>query len=201
MKNRAREIRVFTPSFSLAFALTLIVGVGTYLEIPPMSSVISLGDSIKDAAAEKYGEPPYGHAELSSIKLFSKKQSLDLDQAMALLQQANIQFKDSKDTLALIAKANGMSPQEIYQIIKPAAEQSAVEGKASFPDSPMPGFGNKTLAALCSEFNLMFPTIQRGLAKNGIKSEAEMSVKEIAAANETDPMAIFAEIHALVTEE
>jgi len=47
----------------------------------------------------------------------------------------------------------------------------------------------------------MFPVIQRGLAKKGVKVEAEMTIKEIAAANDTDPMAIFEAIHALVNEK
>jgi Domain of unknown function (DUF4405) len=200
MKNRARELRVFTPSFNVALLLTLIVGIGTYLEIPPMSSVISLGDSFKDAGAEKYGEPPYGHAELSSLQLFSKKQGLDLDQALELLQKAGIQFNDSKDTLAVIAAANKLSPQEIYKIIKPASAANAEEGKVSFPDTPMPGFGNKSFAAVCSEYNLMFPVIQRSLAQKGVKAEAEMTIKEIAAANEMDAMALFEVIHAVVNE-
>jgi len=200
MKNRAREIKVFTPSFNVALLLTLVIGVGTYFEIPPMSSVISLSESIKNAASEKYGEPPYGHAELSSLKLFTKKQGLDLDQAAFLLKKADIQFNDSKDTLATIAKVNKVSPQEIYTIIKPAAVGNTTEGTIRFPDSPMTGFGNKTIAAVCSEFNLMFRDIQRGLAKKGVKAEAEMTIKEIAAANDKDPMAIFEDIHALVYE-
>lgn len=200
MKNRAREIKIFTPSFTVAFILTLIVGVGTYLDIPPMSSVINLGNAIKDAAAEKYGEPPYGHAELSSLKLFAKKQSLDLDKAIGLLQKADIQFKDSEDTIAGIAKINKLTPQELYGIIKSATAKNATDSKVIFPDSPMPGFGNKTLAAICSEFDLMFPVIQRGLAKIGVTAEAGMTIKEIAASNSKDPMAIFEDIHALVTE-
>jgi hypothetical protein len=200
MKNRAREIKVFTPSFNVALLLTVIVGVGTYFEVPPMSSVINLGESIKNAASEKYGEPPYGHAELSSLKLFAKKQGLDLNQAVDLLKKADIQFNDSKDTLATIAKVNKLSPQEVYTIIKPAAANQTAEGTISFPDSPMTGFGNKTIAEVCSEFNLMFRDIQRGLAKKGVKVEAEMTIKEIAAANDKDPMAIFEDIHGLVYE-
>jgi len=201
MKNRAREIKVFTPSFNVALLLTLVIGVGTYFEVPPMSSVITLSESIKNAASEKYGEPPYGHAELSSLKLFTKKQGLDMDQAMELLKKANIQFKDSKDTLAIIAKVNKVSPQEVYNIIKPAVAAKTAEGTISFPDSPMTGFGNKTIAEVCSEFNLMFRDIQRGLAKKGVKAEPEMTIKEIAAANDKDPMAIFEDIHGLVYEK
>ncbi len=201
MKNRAKEIKVFTPSFNIALLLTVVVGVGTYFEVPPMSSVINLSESIKNGASEKYGEPPYGHAELSSLKLFTKKQGLDLNQAVELLKKADIHFNDGKDTLATIAKGNKLSPQEVYNIIKPAAAAKTAEGTISFPDSPMTGFGNKTIAAVCSEFNLMFRDIQRGLAKKGVKVEAEMTIKEIAAANDKEPMAIFEDIHALVYEK
>jgi len=200
MKNKARELKIFTFSFNIAMLLTLIVGVGTYLEIPPMSSVINLGESIKDTAAAKYGEPPYGHAELSSLKLFSKKQDLDLDQAVELLKKEGIQFKDSNETLAAIASINGMSPQGIYNIIKPAAGSSAADGKVGFPDSPMPGFGNMTLGAICSQYNLMFPVIRRGLEEKGVKADAAMTIKEIAAANKKDPMAIFEDIHGVANE-
>ncbi len=200
MKNRARELKVFTFSFNMAMLLSLVVGVGTYLEIPPMSSVISLGDSIKNTAAEKYGEPPYGHAELSSLKLFSKKQGLDLDQAVELLKKAGIQFDDGKDTLAAIGAENKLSPQEIYQIIKPAVIKKEGGTNVNFPETPKPGFGNMTLAAMCSEYNLMFQVIRRGLEKKGIKADADMTMKEIAAANGKDPMAVFEDIRSLVDE-
>ncbi|MCK5515497.1 MAG: DUF4405 domain-containing protein [Desulfobulbaceae bacterium] len=200
MKNKARELKVFTPSFNVAMLLTLVVGFGTYFEIPPMSSVIKLGDVIKDSAAAKYGEPPYGHAELSSLKLFSKKQELDLDQALELLNKAGIQFGDSKDILAAIAAGNKMSPQDIYQIIKPAARKKTDAGAVAFPESPESGFGNMTLAAMCSEYNLMYQVIRRGLEEKNVKVDADMTIKEIAEASGKDPMAVFEDIRVLVNE-
>jgi len=200
MKNRARELKVFTPSFNVALLLTLVVAVGTYLEIPPMSTVINFGTSFKERASEKYGEPPYGHAELSSLKLFTKKQGLDLSVAMELLGRAGIRVINNKETLAAIAAANGMSPQDVYDIIKPAAAQKSTDG-VKFPDSPMSGFGNKTLGALCGEYNLMFPVIRQNLAKRGINVEAAMTIKEIAAANDREPMSIFEDLHEIVNEK
>ncbi len=201
MKNRAREMKVFTPSFNVALLLTLIVGVGTYFEVPPMSSVINLGESIKAAASVKYGEPPYGHAELSSLQLFAKKQGLNLAKAVELLKRADIQIKGTEETLATIARANKMSPQELYVIIKPSGEGNMSKGEISFPDTPVPGFGNKTLAEICSEFDLMFPVVRQGLAKRGVKAEADMTIKEIAAANDKNPMALFEDIHGVVSEK
>lgn len=200
MKSRTRELKIFTGSFNVAMVLTVLVGIGTYLEIPPLSSVIRLGDSIKDSAARKYGEPPYGHAELSSLKLFAKKQELDLEKALELLRLKGIRYNDADDSLLYIANNNKLSPKDVYDIIKPAAANKAEEGGIKFPDSPAAGFGNKTLAAVCSEYNLIVSTIRSGLEKRGVRAEAEMTIKEIAAANATDPMAIFEAIHALVNQ-
>lgn len=200
MKNRARELKVFTPSFNVALLLTLVVGIGTYLEIPPMSTIINFGDSIKDAASQKYGEPPYGHAELSSLKLFSKKQNLDLDQVMTLLKKSDIQFQDSQEPLGTIAKRNKMSPQALYEIIKPATNIQKEGGKVTFPEAPMSGFGNKTLGALCSEYDLMYQVVRQSLAKKGVTADAAMTIKEIAAANDKNPMELFEDLHGIATE-
>ena len=202
MKNKSKQIKVFTPSMNIALFLTVIVGIGTWFEVPPMSTVLNFSESLKDASSAKYGEPPYGHAELSSLKLLCKKQGFDLEQAMDALKKENIAFKDEKEILASIAKNNNKSPQQVFAIIKAASVKAAAKsGKVvdvSFPDSPMPGFGNKTIAAVCSENNLMFREIKRELADVGIKVKAEMTIKEISAENGIEPMAIFEAIHGIV---
>ena len=198
MKNRARELKVLTPAFNIALLITVIVGLGTYFEIPPMSSVISLGEAIKDSAAKKYGEPPYGHAELSSLKFFAKKQDLNLSLAIDLLSKKGLTPVKSSDTLAAIAAAHKLSPQDIYNVIKLAATDDGKDEKPIFPDSPMSGFGNMTLAEICAEYSLVFPEIRRGLKEKSMEAEAAMTVKEIGTKNGIEPIAIFEAIHSLV---
>lgn len=199
LKNRARDVKVFTASFNAALLLSLVFAVGTYFEIPPMSTVISFSDSIKDNSAKVYGEPPYGHAELSSLKLFTKKQGLDLQQSLMLLEQAGVVVQDSFITLAEIGSANKLSPQQIYSLIKPA-KVDGKQGEASlFPDTPMPGFGNKSMAEICAEFDLHFPVIKQGLAEKGIQVTPEQTIKEIAGAHDMEAMALFELLHTVVT--
>ncbi len=193
MKNRAKELKIFTPAFTISLILTLIVGVGTLLNIPPMSTVITFGESIKDAAAKKYGEPPYGHAELSSLKLFAKQTGLDLTQAKELLTKAGIIFKGDQQTILAISKANNMAPRAVAQIMQPAKIQIATG--TPFPDTPPSGFGHKTLADVCTEYNLNIPTIVRELGKQNIKADPEKTIKTIAAANGMDPHAFFGVLH------
>ena len=90
LKNRVKHIRVFTANFNIALLFTLLFAIGTLFEIPPMSTIVDFGESIKDAAAVKYGEPPYGHAELSSLKILARKEHLDLKKCAGLLLQAGI---------------------------------------------------------------------------------------------------------------
>lgn len=121
LKNKAKEIKVFTPDFNIALIIVIVFAVGTYFLVPPFSWVMTLNDYFKDTGAEKYGEPPYGHAELSSLKTFSKKMNLDLARSMELLENAGYTVEKSDITLDKIGRQYNIPPQHIYQTIKPAA--------------------------------------------------------------------------------
>ncbi len=198
MKNRTRELKVFTPSFNVALVLCLVIGLGTFFKIPPIYTVISVSESIKDAAAEKYGDPPYGHAEISSLKSFTKKVDIDLDKAKELLSKAGVVITDDQQTIAEIAAKNTMTPKAVYEAMKPAKIKT-VAG-ASFPSEPFPGFGRRVLADICNEFGLDIPTILSGLAKQNIKAEADQTMKEIAGSADMDPHAFFEILHRVATE-
>ena len=58
-----------------------------------------------------------GHAELMSMTVFTKKQGIDLNQAIEELKNNNITVKAPKDSLGKIAKENDVSPMRIYQLI------------------------------------------------------------------------------------
>lgn len=128
LKNKSKQMKVFTVNFNVALILTLIAGFGTYFQIPPMSTIINISESIKDVASIKYGEPPYGHAELSSLKKFAKKADLDLSKSITLLRQASIQFENETQTINDIAKENNLTPKQVYEIIKPATQKKDNEG-------------------------------------------------------------------------
>jgi len=199
MKNKAREVKVFTGSFNVALILCVLVGFGTFFKIPPVYTVISFSESIKDAAAEKYGEPPYGHAELSSLKGFTKKVDIDLAEAKELLSKAGVAFTGDKQTIAEIAAANNLTPKEVHAKMKSAEKKVAV-GVVPFPADPFPGFGRKVLADICNEFGLDIPTIIERLAKENINAEAGQTIKEIASSADMDPHAFFEVLHSVATK-
>jgi hypothetical protein len=211
MKNKARELKVFTGSFNIAVLITLLVAVGTYYQIPPMSTILALGESIKADGSKKYGEPPYGHAELSSLQLFAKKEQLDADKAVELMKAAGLKVEGSKETLKTIARNNSLTPQQLYEIIKPAKLEAktakveegavAIPATESFPDLPRPGFGKRSLAEVCVELGLNQDTIVAGLNAMGLKCDSSMTIKDISGQNGKEPMEIFEAIRSLVVKD
>ena len=201
LKNKAKNLVIFTKEFNLALVLTLICILGTHFEIPPFSSILSVSESIKDQAAVKYGEPPYGHAELSSLKTFTQKTGLDLDQSLERIKSAGFAVKDGNQTLIEISKINNVPPQQVYLAMKPKGKdpKSPVvsAGKAiQLPESPPPGTGNMTLADLCAQFNLNIKTLLRDMSGTGIKADESHTIKKIAEINQTGPMDIYEHIKA-----
>ncbi|MGE4299192.1 MAG: DUF4405 domain-containing protein [Desulfovibrionaceae bacterium] len=190
LKNRARALRVFTPAGTIAMALTAMTVAGTLLMAPPFSWVLHLGESFKDNAAATYGEPPYGHAELSTMQTFAKRMALDLDVALAALDKAGIRTEGAQDTMLAIAQRNGITPKAVYEAIT-AAQPAPAPGAAAFPDAPPPGFGRRTLADVCSEYSLHPPDMVRALKAAGMTARVEQTVKEIAADAGVDPTAVF----------
>lgn len=196
LKNKAKQVKIFTKEFNLAFCLTLACVVGTYYEIPPLSTIIDVSNSIKESGAEKYGEPPYGHAELSSLKTFAKRMDLDLKTSMSLLQESGYRVEEDNQTLKEIAEKNNVTPQKIYLAMSQSGQKSPLfSGRPqSLPQTPMPGTGNLTLADLCSQYNLNIKVVIRSLEEAGIKAQAHLTIKEIGKNNAIGPMDLYEEI-------
>jgi len=159
--------------------------------------VIHLGEAISEQANIKYGEPPYGHAELSPLRDFAEKIKVELDESLALLAKVGVQVDNPEQTIQQLADANGLSPQEIYLIVKPSAEVMSTV----MPEEAPGGTGKRTLAQICAMYKLNPIEIIQGLAAINITAELSQPMKDIAAANGVDPHAIYAEIYQLAKQK
>lgn len=189
LKNKTRDIKVFTPAFTVALAINMLFLIGTLANVPPFSSILELGGYFKATAAQKYGEPPYGHAELSSITLFAKRTGLDPDIIVSRLTAAQISFKNEKQTLLEIAKANNTTPKAISDLINPP---SASPGQQKpFPQEPFPGMGRMVLQDICTTYGLDINTVIDAFAAVSITAAPEKTLKEIAEEHQTSPHTLF----------
>ncbi len=188
LKNKKKEMTMINKESIIALLITLVVVFGTYFEMPPFSTFLGLSAGIKDQAAVTYGDPPYGHAELSTLKTFVKKVNIDLEKSLMLLNDQNIQITDIEMTLQDIAKKNGISPQDLYNFILPA---KIVITEVGLPDVQPDGLGKRILADLCQEYNLMIKKVIGILRANNIDGDESQTMKEIANVNETTPDKLY----------
>ena len=189
LRNKARQLKVFNKSFNAALVISIYVTVGTLFNLPPMNYVLQVGESLSNRGNELYCEPPYGHAELSSLGMFCNKMNIDLEAAMAMLREAGIEFSGSQDTMAEIAEANRKTPQQIYDIFKALAME--YDGNAAFPESPRPGFGRETVKTVCAMYNLSLDEVLAALTAAGFAVDPDDTIQKVGADNDSNPMEIF----------
>jgi len=172
LKNRSRQVRVFTREFNIALVLVSAFLVMTGLQLPPLSWVLEAGESIKDHAAEIYGEPPYGHAEESTLRILAKRLGLDLVRTLDRLGKAKVSVRGPEDRMLDIARRNGMTPQEVYTVIE--------TGSAAV-DAARAGLGRKPVAEISDRLGIDPQRAVALLARHGITVRGEGTLRSIAA--------------------
>lgn len=116
-KQKVKKISIFTNEFFMASLLSIAVLVGTLYEKSPFVELLTFGSQMEDAWEKQIGNPPFTHAELSSLLVFTRKMGYDLEKTKEILIKNNIEFREPQ-SLAQIAKQNDISPKFIYELIR-----------------------------------------------------------------------------------
>lgn len=183
MKDSTKKVSFTKKEFLIAFLLNLAFVAGTLLAVQPFKGFLDMGEKIKNNWTEKYGEPPYGHAEESKLNVFCNRMDLDLEKAKISLNKANIIFKEV-ESLKVIAKNNDLSPNDIYKLIKVQNIQS---------DSKIPNsLGRKTLGELETMQKIDFEKASTILKEKNINNiTRDSKIREIANTLEVEPLDIY----------
>jgi hypothetical protein len=96
----------------LSVMINVLFTVGAIYLLPPFYYVITFSDFLKSSwVTSKEYEPPIGHAELFSLKAFSRRMHIDLSKAVQELKSNGIILNDDgTESLETIAKKNKTSP-------------------------------------------------------------------------------------------
>lgn len=186
--SKARKVVVWTREFAVALLVTVVVGLGTYFAVPPFSSFLNLSEHIKDTAARTYGEPPYGHAELSTLAGLAQKTGTTPEKLLEGLKKAGYPAENASVTLLTLSRKYGVSPQRIYT----AAVPPAPVAPGTLPASPPQGTGTLPLTDLCARHGLDAGAVLAHLAAKGITAKPDMTLKQIAEANQASPLDVYA---------
>jgi len=174
--------------------LTIIMVTLSIYNLPPASWVFTLNDTIKSSWVTSHElEPPFGHAEEVSLKGIAKRMRLNLDSAVNELRQNNISF-DPGESLDTIARNNNTTPMVIFGYIGKHKKQAVPAGKKQWTPEDIEaefsgiGLGRKSIAELCEVVGVDLTTCLTHLRKGGISATATDGVRDLATANNRNPI-------------
>ena len=173
----------------IALVVNILFFAGTLYAIQPLKQILVWKDDIKKIQVEKYGNPPYGHAEQSTLETFCGFLRLDTDMVIKNLQQQLTGNIGRETTILEIAQNNKMTPQALYQLI----QTSSSDGKTpSLPSTPPEGTGSMTLSSFCEKNMISCETVLKNIKEQGLSVQSkEQTFKEIATQNNIVPAKVY----------
>lgn len=163
----------------ISLTLTLFVFFGTLFSFQPMQQLVNWNAQIKQYQSDTLGNPPFAHAEQSTVERFCQMMQLDAQEALNQLKSQNLNGDITKDTTLLqIANANGMTPQQVYALMRQSA--SATNPCCLLPLSFPEGMGKRKLEDFAKEFGLSVDDVVKKLADKGITASPEETFRQIA---------------------
>ena len=115
LKNKRREIVLFTRPFVCSVVVTAYVCAGTLWGWPPMNQIIHWIRSVKIGHVHAYGTPPYGCAEQSSLKGIAQYMGWDAAQCFANLRQKGVKVASADQSISQVAEINGVSIGDVVE--------------------------------------------------------------------------------------
>jgi len=169
-----------------AILVSLLVFLFTFWNIPPFSTIMNLGENLKESWEESKVEVPIAHAELMSLQEFSSTIQITLDQALNALKSKGYAVKNAHQTLGEIAKENRTSPDKLYEAIESGGLNPTVAQTIKGS-----GLGRKTLETICSEKGISLEQALSRLKQKGIDAKPGDKLNVIANKYSKTPLDIF----------
>ncbi len=189
-KEKVKENAKLNKDMIWSVVIVLFFSVFTIADLPPVNWIQAIGDGLKENSEVKHGSPPYGHAEMSSLELYCTRTALNVEDAVRALEEAGVKITGTDQSIADIAAANNMTPQQIAEIITP----KEIMGTTLTSGGGIGGgfgtgkkFGHMPLKDAAEVSGQSLEDLQAKLAEAGYPTDPEKTIKEIAASKGHHP--------------
>ncbi len=153
----------------IASAGTALVVTAAIANVPPVSWLSELNDLAKQSWVTSPDlEPPYGHAEESSLRSLARRTGIELEPALAQMSADGVVVMGPTDTLKDIARRNDTTPMALFGRIKgfrktpEAIPVEAYTAEAVEEQFEGTGIGRKTLAEIIEITGIEAEMARRG---------------------------------------
>lgn len=174
----------------ISLLILLILFLGTIWKVPPIFSIVTLGENIKASYEVRKNEPPIPHAEDMTISEFSSKiLSMAYDDVVERLKSNGFSISGPDQIIAEIAELHDVAPSEILTMAM--GDQNK---KLKIP--PYTGYGRKTLDEVCFELHIKLDSVITRLNQVGKTDiDSSMTIKQIADIYNQNPTDIISIIN------
>ena len=199
LKNKANGGIRLKKELLLSVLISVFLVISGILHLPPLAYVLDLSEAIKDSwVTSKDYEPPFGRAELVSLKVFCTKAGIPYGKARAEFEARGILGLKKAKTLGDLAKANNSSPLDLYKLIKhlerahpqlsakPFQNVEAVQ--QAFAGT---GIGHKSIEDIAKRVKQPASTLFLRLKGRGFVVEPGESIKQAASRLDRAPLQIL----------
>jgi len=170
---------------ALASGLAVAVLALTLGGLPPFSSVMTYGESVKNSWSDPATEPPVPHAELWTLAKFAETTKIPVATAMDNLSQAGMPVETQQATLQAIAARYKVTPKDVY------TKAVGVARPAPVPVGEGGGYGQKTVEQIAEQLNIPITTAIDRLHRAGVDTAgADSNLRALAAASGRRPFEI-----------
>jgi len=164
--------------------LTVAIFVLILAEVPPLSSLMALGESLTESWATEEREPPVAHAEELTLTAFASAAGLETEAALRHLTGAGLTGVDSTITMGELAEINRTTPKALAELL---ARLPATREPVLPVGSTGAGYGRLTIEQIAAQENLDIATVLARLAEAGISARAEEKLRDLAEAHDRTP--------------
>ena len=121
IKRRSQSALNLKREMALALLLAIFAVAGTIYNIPPFGTIVRWNEDIKLYWEIRSAAAPVPHAEEFTVAELAEEIGMPVDEVLARLQDSGITVDDPSAKIKDIAAANGMTPNELFDIVQPGA--------------------------------------------------------------------------------
>jgi hypothetical protein len=195
MRRKGSAAFALKRELAVTVVVSLLVLVSAVYQIPPLSYLLDLSARAKGSwVTSKEYEPPFGHAELLTLKIFARRMNIPLEKATAELQAKGFREVAPEKTLKDIAQASKKTPMAVYVAIRHLEEQAAVAMPATMTAEKVDemfagtGVGHKTLPEMAKLAGQEPSNLLDRLTRKGLSVQEDLPLKQLASKNNMQPM-------------
>lgn len=192
IKRKIRGGLRMRTEMTVSLVVTLLITGLTIASIPPFSSIMDLGELLRNSWEDNRSQPFVAHAELLTLHEFTRLVDIPLDEALRILQEKGVEVDDPEAEVADIADKNSISPAQIYTFLssglseeaKQKAESRVAGTQGRGAGAGGGGFGWKTIEQIAVELNVPIEKVMAILKEAGIDAKKTDVIRDAAEKND-----------------